>query len=202
MPLRVCWLGLVLPVAVMIACEDRGPRPASPSNTSSVVSPSVASGPAMALPAKKDMGERTITMMDACDPETFNAALGPGTCSRNGGVRFDKFLEELGRHHSVGAWHFAPQQANLTIGQALVAFNHGGEAHTFTEVEEYGGGIVPMLNDLTGVPVVAPECNQLQAGDFIQPGASFREIEGDAGVEKYQCCIHPWMRAEIRVDAR
>ena len=28
------------------------------------------------------------------------------------------------------------------------------------------------------------------------------EVEDDAGVEKYQCCIHPWMRTEVRIAAR
>ncbi len=36
-------------------------------------------------------------------------------------------------------------------------------------------------------------------GDFLAPGASSREKEDEAGVEKYQCCIHPWMRAEVRI---
>ena len=33
--------------------------------------------------------ERLVSMQDACDPTTFNAVVGPGTCVRSGGVRFD-----------------------------------------------------------------------------------------------------------------
>ena len=40
-------------------------------------------------------------------------------------------------------------------------------------------------------------------GDFIAPGATFREEDEEEGEEagsvKYQCCIHPWMRLEARV---
>jgi len=114
-------------------------------------------------------------------------------------VRFASFIEQLGKHHSIGAWHFAPPEVSMRVGQMLVATNRGGEAHTFTEVEEFGGGIIPLLNQLTGLTSVAPECRQLAGGDFLAPGASFSEKEEDAGVEKYQCCIHPWMRAEVRI---
>jgi hypothetical protein len=94
---------------------------------------------------------------------------------------------------------FAPPNVTMRVGEDLVAINKGGETHTFTEVEEFGGGIVPVLNQLTGLTTIAPECQQLAAGDFIAPGGSSRETEHEAGVEKYQCCIHPWMRAEVRI---
>jgi plastocyanin len=117
-------------------------------------------------------------------------------------MRLATFLEQLGQHHSVGPWHFAPSEVTIAVGQSLVATNNGGETHTFTEVEEYGGGIVPQLNALTGVTAVAPECSALAPKDFIAPGASSTEVEEDPGVEKYQCCIHPWMRAQVRVSAK
>ena len=55
--------------------------------------------------------------------------------------------------------------------------NRGGEKHTFTEVAEFGGGIVPLLNDLAHVPDVAPECRPdvLEADDFVAPGGTYRE---------------------------
>ena len=90
----------------------------------------------------------------------------------------------------------------MKAGQNLVAINQGGETHTFTEVEEFGGGIVPNLNQLAGVPNVAPECTQLQPGDFLRPGARSSETEDESGVEKYQCCIHPWMRAEVKISEK
>jgi hypothetical protein len=142
----------------------------------------------------------TVLLSDACDPDTFNAppplGAGPGTCARPGGVQFPKFIEELTRHHSVGAWHMAPGEVTLRVGEVLSALNHGGEAHSFTEVEEFGGGNVAFINGLMGLTTVAPECAQ---ADLLQPGQSSSEVENDEGVEKYQCCIHPWMRAEVRI---
>jgi hypothetical protein len=137
--------------------------------------------------------------MDACDPESFNAQFGDGTCVRNGGVRFDKFIAELTLHHSIGAWHFTPGQAQMDVGDDLVARNDGGEVHTFTEVDEFGGGIVPLLNQITGEETVAPECMALQPTDFIAAGGTSREKEEKEGVEKYQCCIHPWMRTVVHI---
>jgi plastocyanin len=192
--------------ALFVACEQHSPQPlrpsivetAPPAITPSAGAPAVTQPPAQ-LAAKAGANQHVVTMFDACDPETFDAALGAGTCSRSGGVRFDKFLELLGLHHSIGGWHFAPPNVTMRVGEDLVATNKGGETHTFTEVDEFGGGIVPVLNQLTGLTTVAPECQRLSAGDFLTPGASSRETEHEAGVEKYQCCIHPWMRAEVRI---
>jgi plastocyanin len=139
-------------------------------------------------------------MHDACDPDTFNAVLGAGTCVRNGGVKFADFISQLTRNGFVGSWNFAPSMVNAQQGDRFRVLNRGGEAHTFTEVEEFGGGIVPSLNELAHVPTVAPECQSLVPGDFIAPGQSVEEaIEEGEGEEKYQCCIHPWMRLNARV---
>jgi hypothetical protein len=85
----------------------------------------------------------------------------------------------------------------------FVAVNRGGEVHTFTEVAQFGGGIVPILNTLTNNPVVAPECNALEPDDFVAPGGTYREepLEG-SGTARFQCCIHPWMRLEVKVASK
>jgi hypothetical protein len=187
--------------ALFVGCENGPSQPVSPS----IVEDARPAGvPLLAAtrPAAAGKIQHTISMVDACDPETFNAVLGPGTCTRSGGVRFEKFLEQLERHQSIGAWHFAPPHVMMQVGQMLVATNRGGEVHTFTEVEAFGGGIVAELNELTGLTTVAPECNQLAPEDFLPPGASSSEEEEEVGVEKYQCCIHPWMRAEVRITQK
>ena len=147
--------------------------------------------------ARGGIAARRIELMDACDPTTFNAAIAPGTCVRAGGVRFDRFIRQLGLHHSVGAWHFAPGKVNARVGQTLLAVNRGGEVHTFTEVEEFGGGIVPDLNALSGNPEPTPECLALDDDDFVPPGGTYEDEVEDVGAERYQCCIHPWMRAIV-----
>jgi hypothetical protein len=200
MSIRVCSLILLIGTAVVAACESRATDPVAPSPVRSTESAAAPAAPVQ-LAARADQ-QHAVTLFDACDPETFNAAVGPGTCIRSGGVRFETFLEQLKRHGSIGAWHFAPGMVTMQVGQLLVANNRGGEVHTFTEVDEFGGGIVPLLNELIGETTVAPECNQLADADFLAPGASSSEKETEAGVEKYQCCIHPWMRAEVRIKEK
>jgi hypothetical protein len=142
---------------------------------------------------------RSIQMMDACDPETFNAMFGDGTCVRNGGVTFDHFIAELEQTEKAGAWHNAPGVVRLREGQEFVAENHGGEVHTFTEVDEFGGGFIDELNGISGNPVPAPECLDFGSLVFIPSGGSSDPEDESVGVHHYQCCIHPWMRTDVIV---
>lgn len=145
---------------------------------------------------------KMVRMMDECDPATFNAAIGAGTCVRNGGMKFDQFISVLTRLQTVPSWRFAPDNVNLRVGDILAATNTGGEGHTFTEVEEFGGGFVDFLNGLAGTPNKAPECVALALSDLVAPGATKSEVTDEAGDEKYQCCIHPWMRAVVHIAAK
>jgi plastocyanin len=139
-----------------------------------------------------------VSVQDECDPTSFNAALGAGTCTRQGSVTFSQFNAELNSTQMVAAWRFVPTTLTIAVGQSIAAMNVGGEVHTFTEVENFGGGIVPALNNASGNPVEAPECGALTAADMIMPGATFTtDAETDAGTENYQCCIHPWMRVVV-----
>ena len=199
MSIRLCSLALMAAALLVVGCESGPSTPSGPSALRTAPDTADAMSAGRSAQPTESPVAHTVTMMDACDPETFNAAVGEGTCIRSGGVRFDRFLEELGRHGFIGAWRFAPPNVSMAVGQLLTAVNRGGEVPTFTEVEEFGGGIVPDLNELTGETAVAPECTQLQPQDFIAPGGSTSEEEEEAGVERYQCCIHPWMRAEVRI---
>jgi hypothetical protein len=197
-------LAAVAACACVVACDMSGTPNAT---SSSPVGPSGLSEPQRAAPASgaiRAIGSTNvmIEMLDNCDPDTFNARLGPGTCVRSGGMTFDNFIAQLTRLGFVGSWHFSRPVTNAQVGQTLLVTNRGGEVHTFTEVEEFGGGIVANLNALAGVPDVAPECLTLAGGDFVAPGQTFTETEEEEGDEKYQCCIHPWMRLDLHVTEK
>jgi hypothetical protein len=202
----------VLVPLVLLLCGCGADGPLNMSSTPTTPSGIAASAPLVDGSAvthvMKASGNVIVSLMDACDPETFNApppaGAGPGTCVRNGGVTFENFIQTLLRFGSIGAWHMAPPNSNLVVGQHFLAVNNGGEVHTFTEVEEFGGGRVDALNQLLHLTTVAPECAALDPTahpeDFIAPGATFEsDTEEEEGDEKYQCCIHPWMRLTAHI---
>lgn len=141
-----------------------------------------------------------VSMRDECDPASFNAALGAGACTRNGSMTLTQFNAELNATHRVAAWQFVPATLTIHRGDVVTAMNDGGEVHTFTEVAQFGGGIVPSLNQASGNPTEAPECTQLEADDRVAAGATYHADPANSlGTELYQCCIHPWMRAVVTV---
>lgn len=194
--------------ALIVACDKSGPSPATgpsamPDQSALTPQSSPAAGGLAAAQSGRGKFEQTINMHDACDAATFNAAVRPGTCSRNGGVKFDQFISMVMKFHSVGPWNFAPNNLTAHDGETLFAFNQGGETHTFTKVAEFGdGSIAPPLNQALGNPALAQECANLEPDDFVAPGATYEEEETlEAGeTAKFQCCIHPWMRLEVKVS--
>ena len=194
------WFATVAVVAsFFIACGSPSGVPGAPTQPSQSSGGSAVTASVPIAPMSAEPMSRQITMMDACDGPTFNAAIGPGTCVRNGGVNFSEFIAQLTAHHSAGAWRNAPSQTDAWKGDSLIAVNKGGETHTFTRVAEFGGGIVPLLNDLTGTPDVAPECTT--EGTFVPPGGTDSESLDQTGELKFQCCIHPWMRTTVLVKS-
>jgi plastocyanin len=199
-----CLVGLAA-IALAASCDQNPSAPTSHGTSGTGTSPTVNAPPSSSASSGATTAaiaggsERPVTMQDACDPDTFNAAIGPGTCVRNGGVPFDKFLALLQQHGSAGAWHFSPTNTTARVGQTFVAINRGGETHTFTEVAAFGGGIVPALNQAIGLTTVAPECTKLESDDFVPAGGTYQEALTTSGSKKFQCCIHPWMHMEARV---
>jgi plastocyanin len=140
-----------------------------------------------------------ISIVDYCDPTDPAWAPTGGCFLKEGDVTFAEFNALL---HSVlssavvghPGWRFQPSFTELKAGESLHVTNDGGRTHTFTEVASFGGGKVPPLNE--GL-VPAPECaasTDIAAGERI-------DIDGLAeGDHLFQCCIHPWMRAMIKVE--
>ena len=146
-------------------------------------------------------GIAAVRIMDACDPATF--AVVPGGCQRSGGITLDQFTAQLTALRTVPEWKFTPPDLYIREGDTFQATNHGGENHTFTEVEEFGGGVVANLNQLAGITTVAPECLTAVPSGLLAPGESSEpDTPDEVGDEHYQCCIHPWMRMTVHIRAR
>jgi hypothetical protein len=164
---------------------------------------------AVAAIASED--SRAFRVRDDCDAASFNAVIGDGTCVGDGDTTFTKFINELTEDRQVGAWRFNPDDTRLDRGQKTILESRAGEFHTFTRVAKFGGGIVQILNDLSGNPTVAPECGAIDnlapptaTNRFVFPGSAFPgpaagSTDLPKGTTTWQCCIHPWMRTTITV---
>jgi len=191
---RLTYAAATAAVSMLFGCGD-----ASPPTAPSAATPAASGVLASAGQPHASGSNRLVNMHDACDGPTFNAAVAPGTCIREGGVTFSDFIAQLTRQGVAGAWLFAPSMTAAQLNQTLEAVNRGGEVHTFTHVAKFGGGIVPPLNQLSHNPVVAPECTTLEPDDFVAPGGTFHQQVDATGTVLLQCCIHPWMRLTVQV---
>ena len=146
-----------------------------------------------------------IVALDECDPKTFNDALGADFC-KNVTLGAFTVLLDLFKKAKAGTpdpnWDFEPDILKIKKGTPLVVTDQGGEPHTFTEVEHFGGGFIPDLNG-PGEDTVS-ECE----GGFANLGvARTRILQGSQqlitglgkGEHLFQCCIHPWMRVKVEV---
>jgi plastocyanin len=156
-----------------------------------------------AVGASAASATRQVQVLDDCDPATFNAAIGPGTCVKDGGTTFSEFIAQLLAQGRAPAWRFAPAQLKLDAGGTLAAHNRGGEDHTFTEVANFGGGCIAALNDLLGLTPVA-ECAGFPGGGafaatLVRPGGTVTTAPLPPGIHRYECLIHPWMQTTVTV---
>ena len=146
-----------------------------------------------------------IRLRDDCDPASFNAAVGPGTCVGEGDTTFDDFLDEFQQTGQVEKWRFNNDHADVDRGTAITINNRGGETHTFTQVSQFGFGIVPILNTLT-FGATGPPLPEFATATFLAPGQTQvirttgkPQQRLTLGTHLFECAIHPWMRATVVV---
>jgi len=142
-------------------------------------------------------GEK-VSIEDDCD-STDAAWNSVGGCTLEDGnvtlAEFNLLLSSPLSLATVGhpAWRMDPTYLKTEPEETVHVTNNGGRNHTFTEVAHYGGGVVPGLNiGLTK----APECT---SAHVLLPGDSENVTALSVGIHEFQCCIHPWMRALIKV---
>jgi plastocyanin len=157
---------------------------------------------ALLLPVTAWADPTTIRMKDDCEPTSFNAVIGPGTCVGSGGTTFGDFIGQLVDHKFAGAWRFSPGHVKIDAGSSLQLINQGGETHTLTPVTQFGGGgVVPPINEiLFGTPTPPtfffPPFNFLDAGETTTIGPSLLT----PGTHRFICVIHPWMEETVVVE--
>lgn len=145
-----------------------------------------------------------IVALDECDPTTFNAMLGPDFCKNvtlGAFTTFNDLFAKAAAGTPDPAWDFEPDTLRIKEGTVITVADEGGEPHTFTEVEKFGGGFIPPLN--SGEATV-PECsggfaNLAVARTRILQGSHLEVIGLKKGEHNFECCIHPWMRTKVIV---
>lgn len=110
-------------------------------------------------------GGHKVKMFDDCDPASFNAFIREQTgdpeaeiCTGDGETTFGDFIAQLEATHKAADWEFDPSMLRVRAGRPVILENRGGELHTFTLVEKFGGGFVEELNALSGNEELADEC--------------------------------------------
>ncbi len=227
---RLKWLALCMAAALLL-CPLKGAAQSKSAGKERMTALATFHGNAVPAARNSDKASetKTIRIWDACDPASFNAAVGPGTCipGHHGQTNFADFFAELQLDGIAGAWRFNPMlnasdgvfklvRLELAPGDHISLQNVGGEIHTFTKVEEFAGGFFAPLNGLTGNPEPAPECARVlpdgslapqpetDTNQFVEAGTTeLGPIAGTPvlpiGVTHWQCCVHPWMRMNVVV---
>jgi hypothetical protein len=149
---------------------------------------------------------RHIVLRDDCDPA--DPAWAPAGCLHAAGdvarSEFDLLATSPLSLAEVGhpAWRIDPSYQKLEDAGAVLVTNTGGRGHTFTPVAAFGGGRVAALNK--GL-APAPECALAPGAvdpSAVAPGSSLQVSSFAPGLHRFQCCIHPWMRAVVRVKPK
>lgn len=158
--------------------------------------------------ASRALPPAQFVALDECDPTTFNAALGPDFCKNVALAAFgyattlSDLLAGAQSDNPSPNWDFEPDSVRVPHGTVIKVVDQGGEPHTFTEVQKFGGGFLAPLN--APGETTAPEC----VGGFSRVAvAKTRIIQGSTieipnlskGEHRFQCCIHPWMRVTVDV---
>ena len=178
-------------LAVVVGCsDDKG--------SGAPVAPTVRASGTSGHGDDAGSGNNRIAIRDDCDPRDPGWIPSGGCFLRRGDVTLAEFAGENDSPLAAAivghqAWRNDPSYLEIRSGEAVRVTNEGGRVHTFTRVAAFGGGKVPLFNE--GL-VQAPEC----PGSVDIPAGGSTEVSGLAvGNHRFQCCIHSWMRALVKV---
>lgn len=121
----------------------------------------------LATPSDASRGGQKVEIQDDCQPASFNAVFGAGVCVGDGETSLNAFIRQLTATKIAKDWKSDPSMLTIRGGRPVILENEGGETHSFTLVKAFGGGFIPLLNQLSGNPVPTQECaTTLPNGDL------------------------------------
>ena len=190
-------LASLIATTVLTACSD--PVDEAPV-ANQLVNPTATA--TAALNSRDAHGSHHMAILDDCDPNDPDWNATGGCVLRGGVVTEDEFGVLLTSPLSLSvvghpAWRMDPTYLRVKSGASVQVSNDGGRLHTFTKVAQFGGGFVPPLNvGLTAAPECSPASPTVNS---LPPGERLELNNLSPGNHRYQCCIHPWMRALVKV---
>ncbi len=146
-----------------------------------------------------------VAILDDCDPTDPAFAPTGGCALEEGAVNRNEFNALLASPLTLPpssfvighpAWRNQPSYLKVEQDQTVKVTNKGGRGHTFTHVDAYGGGFVPPLN------IGLKQADECKTATVLPPGTSTEVTGLSVGIHRFQCCIHPWMRALIKVKPK
>jgi plastocyanin len=138
---------------------------------------------------------RRIFLRDHCVGDSW---LPFGGCLIDGSVERPDWLARVQETGSHPLWRNSPIATAVETGMTLEVVNVGGRGHTFTRVENFGGGRILALNTRDDTRIPAPECLRAVV-NIGGAGGSVEHTFTGVGEQRYQCCFHPWMRTTVQV---
>jgi hypothetical protein len=153
---------------------------------------------------QSEAGFAQVVALDECDRATFDASTGAGpSFFKDLAPGVSTTLSDLFAKAAAGTphpnWDLGLDNLTIKQGHIVSVVDQGGELHTFTEVKQFGGGFIPILNDpvkascTTSPPVTVPRTGILQ-------GSHLDVICLSKGNHLFQCCFDPCMRIEVDVS--
>src|SRR5262249_54872055 len=105
-------------------------------------------------------------------------------------------------NHSAEKWRFKPDRKSKA--RPVVGPKRGGGTHSVSPRGEIGGGrhVAALQAALggQGAGIARGGLKGMGAGGrtLRAPGGTFTPKDPVKGGDKFQCCIHPWMRLTVR----
>jgi plastocyanin len=161
-------------------------------------------GGSIALADRDDDRGKNMQLLDDCDPGDVTWGEIGGCFRKDGTVTRGEFFAGLSSPFSIAvvghpAWSIGPSFMTMKSSGTIRVTNTGGRDHTFTRVAQFGAGSVP--NPALNKGLTLDPGPQGCTTSVVIPPGGMAAVGGLApGDYKFQCCIHPWMRAQVTVE--
>ena len=152
-------------------------------------------------------GDKKIRMYDDCEPTSFNAVLGDGTCIGNGHTTFDEFIAELAETQDAHEWRNQPSAMQVRRMWAANQTLRSRRGSTYLYSSRclwwrlHSRSQWDLRESGSRAGVFELWIDRVHPAGATEEGPTAGSSDLPVGTHRFQCCIHPWMRTVIEVAA-